>query len=57
MNLKEELLAELSHTPMAAAGCGRRVAAMAEMRLSPPRNVLVRRVWPVCFTLIGVSVS
>jgi putative copper resistance protein D len=49
-NVKEEFLAELSHTPLAILAVVAGWSRWLEIRLSP--NV-VRWVWPVCFILIG----
>jgi putative copper resistance protein D len=52
-NVKEEFLAELSHTPLAilavAAGCSR----WLEVRLTQDRKRSLRWTWPVCLILIG----
>jgi copper resistance protein D len=53
-NLKEELLAELSHTPIALLAVAAGWSRWLELRLSAPASVTARRIWPVCFTLIGV---
>ena len=53
-NLREELLAELSHTPLAllavTAGWGR----WLELRFPGPARRVAGRVWASCFPLIGV---
>ena len=52
-NSKEQLLAELSHTPLAIlavfAGCSR----WLELRLPGRDRGIPARIWPVCFMLIG----
>jgi putative copper resistance protein D len=53
-NLKEELLAELSHTPIALLAVAAGWSRWLELRLSAPVSATARRIWPVCFTLIGV---
>jgi putative copper resistance protein D len=49
-NVKEEFLAELSHTPLAILAVAAGWSRWLEIRLSPQ---FVRWVWPVCFILIG----
>jgi copper resistance protein D len=55
-NVKEELLAELSHTPLAVVGIVAGWARWLELRL--PEENSARKylawVWPVCFILIGL---
>jgi copper resistance protein D len=55
-NVKEELLAELSHTPLAVVGILAGWSRWLELRL--PEENSVRKylawVWPVCFILIGL---
>jgi copper resistance protein D len=55
-NLKEELLAELSHIPLAILAVTAGWSRWLELRLpaeNQTRNV-VARLWPLCFVLIGV---
>ncbi len=53
-NLKDQLLIELTHTPLAItailAGCAR----WLELRLGPPASRRAGWVWPVCLVLIGL---
>jgi copper resistance protein D len=55
-NVKEELLAELSHTPLAVVGAVAGWSRWLELRL--PEENSARKylawVWPVCFILIGL---
>jgi len=55
-NVKEELLAELSHTPLAVLGIVAGWARWLELRL--PEEDSARKylawVWPVCFILVGL---
>ena len=55
-NIKEELLAELSHTPLAVFGIVAGWSRWLEIRL--PEETRTRKylawVWPVCFILIGL---
>jgi copper resistance protein D len=55
-NVKEELLAELSHTPLAIFGIMAGWSRWLELRLpqeNPKRNYLAW-VWPVCFIMVGL---
>src|SRR6059058_5802063 len=55
-NIKEEVLAELSHIPLAILAVMAGWARWLELRL-PPENqarAWVARLWPVCISLIGV---
>jgi putative copper resistance protein D len=55
-NVKEELLAEMSHTPLAVMGILAGWSRYLELRL--PQENRTRRylawVWPVCFILVGM---
>ncbi len=56
-NIKEEVLAELSHAPLAILGITAAWSRWLELRL-PPENrarYAMARLWPVCFLLIGVA--
>ncbi len=57
-NLKDQLLIELTHTPLALAGIVAGWARWLELRLDPQTNHVVWRVahwlWPVCFILCGL---
>ncbi len=52
-NVKEEFLAELSHIPLAIFAVLAGWARWLEIRL-PEKSGAFGRIWPVCFTLIGV---
>jgi putative copper resistance protein D len=55
-NVKEELLAELSHTPLAVLGIVAGWSRWLELRL-PTKNgarKYLAWVWPVCFILVGL---
>jgi len=55
-NVKEELLAELSHTPLALFGIMAGWSRWLELRLpqeNPTRKYLAW-VWPVCFIMVGL---
>jgi putative copper resistance protein D len=50
-NIKEEMLAELSHVPLAIFGLIAGWARWLELRLPDAR---LRYVWPLCLTIVGV---
>ncbi len=52
-NLKEQLLIELTHTPLALAGVAAGWARWLELRLNPPGSRIAGWVWPLCFLLVG----
>jgi len=56
VNIKEELLAELSHTPLAVLGIVAGWSRWLELRL-PQQNdsrKYLAWVWPICFILVGL---
>jgi copper resistance protein D len=55
-NIKEELLAELSHTPLALFGIMAGWSRWLELRLPAenPRRKYLAWVWPVCFIIVGL---
>ena len=55
-NIKEEVLAELSHIPLAILAVMAGWSRWLELRLPTenPTRAWVARLWPVCITLIGV---
>ena len=57
-NVKEQLLIELTHTPLALAGIVAGWARWLELRLDPATSPAAWRVahwlWPVCFILVGL---
>ena len=53
-NIKDQLLIELTHTPLAIAGIGAGWARWLELRLDPPGNRVAGWVWPACFVLVGL---
>jgi putative copper resistance protein D len=57
-NLKDQLLIELTHTPLAITGIVAGWARWLELRLDPVANRTVWRIahwlWPVCFVLVGL---
>jgi putative copper resistance protein D len=53
-NVREQLLIEISHTPLALAGLAGAWARWLELRLDPPGSRIAGWVWPLCFLLVGV---
>ena len=57
-NVKEQLLIEVTHTPLALAGIVAGWARWLELRLDPAHSPVLRRVagwtWPVCLVLCGL---
>jgi putative copper resistance protein D len=55
-NVKEELLAELSHTPLAVFGIMAGWSRWLELRLPQqnPNRKYLAWVWPVCFIIVGL---
>ena len=57
-NVKDQLLIELTHTPLALTGIVAGCARWLELRLDPRANPVASRVaawlWPVCFILVGL---
>jgi putative copper resistance protein D len=57
-NLKDQLLIELTHTPLALTGIVAGWARWLELRLDPKTNPVAWRVahwlWPVCFIVVGL---
>jgi len=53
-NIKEELLAELSHVPLALLGVVAGWSRWLELRLAPADRRIPAAVWPSCFVAIGL---
>jgi putative copper resistance protein D len=57
-NVKEQLLIEVTHTPLALAGIVAGWARWLELRLDPVKSPMFRRIagwmWPVCLVLCGL---
>jgi putative copper resistance protein D len=53
-NSKDQVLAELSHTPLAILAVFAGSMRWLELRLPRPDTKIPGRIWPVCFMLIGV---
>jgi putative copper resistance protein D len=52
-NVKEELLAELSHVPLAILGVTAGWSRWLELRLPVEDRRVFSWIWPACFVLIG----
>ena len=52
-NIKDQLLIELTHTPLALAGIGAGWARWLELRLTGRAARVAGWVWPVCFLICG----
>lgn len=53
-NVKDAMLIELTHTPLAIAGISAGWARWLELRLPGRSGRIAGWVWPVCFMLVGV---
>jgi len=54
-NVKEEMLAELSHTPIAVVGVIAGWSRWLELRLPPEDRTIPSWIWPMCFVVIGAG--
>jgi putative copper resistance protein D len=52
-NVKDQLLIELTHTPLALAGIGAGWARWLELRLNGRAARIAGWVWPICFLICG----
>ena len=52
-NVKDQLLIELSHTPLALAGIAAGWSRWLELRADGPVRRLAGWIWPVCFLVVG----
>jgi len=52
-NVKDQLLIELSHTPLALAGIAAGWSRWLELRADGPVRRVAGWVWPVCFLVVG----
>jgi putative copper resistance protein D len=52
-NIREELLAELSHLPLAICAVAAAWSRWIELRLTGSQRQVASWIWPVCFVLIG----
>ncbi len=53
-NVKDALLIEITHTPLALAGIAAGWARWLELRPDPPGSRIAGWAWPICFLLIGL---
>jgi len=53
-NIREELLAEMSHVPLAIFGIAAGWARWLELRLPRKDRRVPAAVWPLCFSMVGV---
>ena len=53
-NLKDQLLIEVTHTPLALAGVTAGWSRWLELRLDPPGDRVAGWVWPVCLLISGL---
>jgi putative copper resistance protein D len=53
-NIKEQLLIEITHVPLALCGITAGWARWLELRLDEPGSRIASWVWPVAFVLVGV---
>ena len=53
-NIKEQLLIEVTHAPLAVFGVTAGWARWLELRLDPPGNRVAGWIWPIAFVLVGV---
>jgi putative copper resistance protein D len=52
-NVKDQLLIELTHTPLALAGIVAGWSRWLELRLAPPASRVAGWVWPICLVFVG----
>ncbi len=52
-NVRDQLLIEMSHTPLALAGIGAGWSRWLELRAGGPVRRVAGWVWPVCFLVVG----
>ena len=53
-NVKDQLLIEMSHTPLALAGIGAGWSRWLELRADGPVRRLAGWLWPICFVVVGL---
>jgi putative copper resistance protein D len=53
-NLKDQMLIEMSHVPLALLGIAAGWSRWLELRLGPPTSRVMAWIWPVCFVLVGI---
>jgi putative copper resistance protein D len=53
-NVKDQLLIEMTHVPLALFGIAAGWARWLELRLEPKDRKLPALIWPICFVLVGI---
>jgi putative copper resistance protein D len=53
VNVKEQLLIEITHLPIALLGVAAGWSRWLELRLAPPGNRIAGWIWPIAFVLVG----
>jgi len=53
-NVKELLLAEVTHLPIALFGVVIAASRWLELRLEPPASRIAAWIWPPCFVIVGI---
>lgn len=53
-NIKDQLLIEITHVPLALAGMTAGWARWLELRLQPPISRVAAWIWPIAFILVGI---
>jgi putative copper resistance protein D len=53
-NIKDQLLIEMTHVPLALFGIGAGWARWLELRLEPKDRKLPALIWPICFVMVGI---
>jgi putative copper resistance protein D len=53
-NLKDQMLIEMSHVPLALFGIAAGWSRWLELRLGSPTSRVMAWIWPVCFVLDGI---
>jgi putative copper resistance protein D len=53
-NVKDQLLIEITHIPLALFGITAGWARWLELRLDPPGNRIPAWIWPIGFVLVGL---
>ena len=53
-NIKDQLLIELTHTPLALAAVVAGWSRWLELRLDPPEARIAGWIWPACLIFVGL---
>ena len=53
-NLRDQVLIEITHLPLALLGITAGWARWLELRLAPPGNRIAGWIWPICFVGVGI---